>query len=85
MSATWQLSFLYAVAFGGFVAFSVYLPTYLTAAYHLDKGDAALRTAGFVVLAVAMRPIGGWLSDRLRPVPGLVTAFAMLAINSLAV
>jgi NNP family nitrate/nitrite transporter-like MFS transporter len=79
MSATWQLSFLYAVAFGGFVAFSVYLPTYLTAAYHLDKGDAALRTAGFVVLAVAMRPIGGWLSDRLRPVPVLVAAFSVVA------
>ena len=74
MAATWQLSFLYAVAFGGFVAFSVYLPTYLTAAYHLDKGDAALRTAGFVVLAVAMRPVGGWLCDRLNPVPVLVAA-----------
>ena len=24
---TWQMSFLYAVAFGGFVAFSTYLPT----------------------------------------------------------
>ena len=79
MATTWQLSFLYAIAFGGFVAFSVYLPTYLTAAYHLDKGDAALRTAGFVVLAVAMRPIGGWLSDRLRPVPVLVAAFAVVA------
>jgi NNP family nitrate/nitrite transporter-like MFS transporter len=79
MRATVQLSALYAVGFGGFVAFSVYLPTYLTAAYHLDKGDAALRTAGFVVLAVAMRPIGGWLSDRLRPVPVLVAAFSVVA------
>lgn len=78
-AATWQLSFLYAVAFGGFVAFSVYLPTYLTAAYHLAKGDAALRTAGFVVLAVAMRPVGGWLSDRLHPVPVLTTAFSTVA------
>lgn len=78
-AATWQLSFLYAVAFGGFVAFSVYLPTYLTAAYHLAKGDAALRTAGFVVLAVAMRPVGGWLSDRLHPVPVLTTAFSAVA------
>ena len=85
MSAAWQLSFLYAVAFGGFVAFSVYLPTYLTAAYHLDKSDAALRTAGFVVLAVAMRPIGGWLSDRLRPVPVLVAAFGVVAAFALVV
>jgi nitrate/nitrite transporter NarK len=27
-----------------------------------------LRTAGFVVLAVAMRPVGGRLSDRMDPV-----------------
>ncbi|MBO0878183.1 MAG: MFS transporter, partial [Pseudonocardia sp.] len=78
IAATWQLSFLYAVAFGGFVAFSVYLPTYLVAAYHLDRSDAALRTAGFVVLAVAMRPVGGWLSDRLTPAPVLITTFAVV-------
>jgi MFS transporter, NNP family, nitrate/nitrite transporter len=29
LSLTWQMSFLYAVFFGGFVAFSTYLPTYL--------------------------------------------------------
>ncbi|MFF8381618.1 nitrate/nitrite transporter [Streptomyces sp. NPDC015661] len=83
--ATWQLAFLYAVSFGGFVAFSVYLPTYLTRAHDLGRSDAALRTAGFVVLAVAMRPVGGWLSDRTHPVPvlgvsyGLVSACALVA------
>src|SRR6478735_850478 len=30
---TWSMSFLYAVAFGGFVAFSTYLPTYLKDVY----------------------------------------------------
>jgi MFS transporter, NNP family, nitrate/nitrite transporter len=80
IAATWQMSFLYAVAFGGFVAFSVYLPTYLTAAYHLDPAAAALRTAGFVVLAVAMRPVGGWLSDRLPPVSVLIVVFAVVAL-----
>jgi MFS family permease len=66
MRATLQLSALYAVGFGGFVAFSVYLPTYLKQAYGLTQADAALRTAGFVVLAVVMRPTGGVV---LRPVP----------------
>jgi NNP family nitrate/nitrite transporter-like MFS transporter len=80
LAATWQLSFLYAVAFGGFVAFSVYLPTYLVTAYDLDRADAALRTAGFVVLAVAMRPVGGWLSDRFHPVPIVVTAFGVVTV-----
>ena len=79
MPVTLQLSFLYAVAFGGFVAFSVYLPTYLTTAYHLERSDAALRTAGFVVLAVAMRPIGGWLSDRFNPIAVLLAAYGAAA------
>ena len=70
MPATLQLSLLYAVGFGGFVAFSVYLPTYLVNAYDLTQADAAPRTAGFVVLAVVMRPVGGWLSDQFAPGPG---------------
>src|SRR3546814_11101488 len=64
LPATMQLSALYALAFGGFVAFSVYLPTHLKNTYDLTQGDAAARTAGFVVLAVLARPFGGWLSDR---------------------
>ncbi|MFF5217038.1 nitrate/nitrite transporter [Micromonospora sp. NPDC000442] len=80
LSVTWQLCFLYAVGFGGFVAFSVYLPAYLRTAYELSANDAALRTAGFVVLAVAARPAGGWLSDRLHPVPVLVWCFAGTAV-----
>ncbi len=79
LTITWQLCLLYAVGFGGFVAFSVYLPAYLRTAYGLDINDAALRTAGFVVLAVIARPIGGWLSDRLHPVPVLVWSFSGIA------
>jgi NNP family nitrate/nitrite transporter-like MFS transporter len=80
LPVTLQLSFLYAVGFGGFVAFSVYLPTYLKDTFGLSPSDAALRTAGFVVLAVIMRPIGGWLSDRLHPVPVLVGCFTVIAV-----
>lgn len=83
MPATVQLAFLYAVAFGGFVAFSVYLPAYLTNAYDLGRSDAALRTAGFVVLAVAMRPVGGWLCDRLSPVPVLIASYSAVAALAL--
>ena len=77
MRSTIELALLYAVSFGGFVAFSVYLPTYLKTAYHLTQSDAAFRTAGFVVLAVIMRPIGGWLSDRYHPVAVLTFAYAI--------
>ena len=75
LPATVQLSALYALGFGGFVAFSVYLPTHLRNTYDLTQGDAAARTAGFVVLAVVARPLGGWLSDRFHPVPVLTVCF----------
>lgn len=82
MPATLQLSWLYAVGFGGFVAFSVYLPTFLVNAYDLTASDAAVRTAGFVVLAVVMRPVGGTLSDRFGGVPVSVVCF--VAVTALA-
>lgn len=78
--ATLQLSWLYAVGFGGFVAFSVYLPTFLTNAYDLTPSDASFRTAGFVVLAVIMRPVGGTLSDRIGGIPVSVACFAVVAV-----
>ena len=78
----WQAAVLYAVAFGGYVAFSVYLPAYLKTAYGLEQADAANRMAGFVVLAVLMRPVGGWLSDRVGPVPVLTAVFGVVAVGA---
>ena len=63
------MSFLYAVTFGGFVAFSTYLPTYLKDVYSFDLTAAGTRTAGFALAAVIARPIGGILSDRFSPKP----------------
>jgi len=79
---TWQACILYAVAFGGYVAFSVYLPAYLKTAYDLDPADAANRMAGFVVVAVLMRPVGGWLSDRFGPVPVLIGGYAVVVVGA---
>ena len=61
----WLLAAFYFLTFGGFVAFSIYLPTLLQDQFHLAPADAGFRTAGFVVLATLLRPLGGWLSDRI--------------------
>ncbi|WP_243717371.1 MFS transporter [Actinomadura sp. KC345] len=76
LGVTWRMSALYAVAFGGYVAFSVYLPTYLKAEYGLSQADAATRMGGFVLLAVVMRPLGGWLSDRIGAVTVMTASLA---------
>jgi NNP family nitrate/nitrite transporter-like MFS transporter len=79
---TWQAAALYAIGFGGYVAFSVYLPTYLKNAYLLTPADAANRMAGFVLVEVLMRPVGGWLSDRIRPASVLTVAFGVVALGA---
>jgi len=61
---SWVLSLYYFLTFGGFVAMAIYLPIFLTEMFHLTPQDAGLRTAGFVVLATAMRPVGGILADK---------------------
>jgi MFS transporter, NNP family, nitrate/nitrite transporter len=60
---SWKLSIYYFLTFGGFVAMGVYLPIFLTEIFKLTPKDAGFRTAGFIVLATAMRPLGGWLAD----------------------
>ncbi|MGW2084330.1 nitrate/nitrite transporter [Streptomyces sp. NPDC001880] len=75
LRVTWELSALYAIGFGGIVAFGVYLPTYLKTWYGLSPTDAGTKAAGFALVTVVFRPIGGWLSDRFHP--ALVTAAAL--------
>src|SRR5215475_14291723 len=62
---SWLLSLFYFLTFGGFVAFSIYLPVLLKDEFGLKPADAGFRAAGFVVLATLSRPLGGWLADRI--------------------
>ncbi|MGS0684237.1 nitrate/nitrite transporter [Nakamurella sp. GG22] len=83
LAVTWRMAFLYAVTFGGFVAFSTYLPTYLKTIYEFSATDAGTRTAGFAIAAVLARPIGGILSDRIHP--KLVVMFSLAGSAVMAV
>ncbi|MEV5569911.1 MFS transporter [Spirillospora sp. NPDC052269] len=77
---TWRACLLYGLAFGGFVAFSTYLPTYLKNVYHFSAVDAGMRTAGFSLAAVVGRPLGGTLSDRVGPRAVLIFSFSLTAV-----
>ncbi len=81
---TWQMSFLYGIVFGGFVAFSTFLPKYLVTIYpnEVDPVGAGTRTALFAVAAVVARPIGGILADKFGP--KIVSLISLAGIVSLA-
>ncbi|QNE77613.1 MFS transporter [Streptomyces finlayi] len=83
LRVTWELSALYAIGFGGIVAFGVYLPTYLKTWYDLSPTDAGTRAAGFALVTVLFRPVGGWLSDRIHP--AMVASVALLTAALMAI
>ncbi|MGB0099470.1 MAG: MFS transporter [Nocardioides sp.] len=85
LPVTWSMSLLYAVAFGGFVAFSTYLPTYLKDVYDFDLTQAGTRAAGFAIAAVIARPVGGTLSDKIGPRTVAAVSFAGAAVMALVV
>lgn len=85
LGVTWRMSFLYAIAFGGFVAFSTYLPTYIHDIYSFSLTEAGTRTAVFAIVAVIARPIGGTLSDRIGPRTVVAISLAGTAVMAIIV
>jgi len=80
---SWILSLYYFLTFGGFVAMAVYLPIFLTEMFKLTPQDAGLRTAGFVVLATALRPVGGSLADKVGGQAVLKWVFPFTALMAI--
>src|SRR5687768_948174 len=79
----WLLGAFYFLTFGVFVAFSIYLPTLLRAQFGLAPADAGFRAASFVVIATLMRPVGGWLADRIGGAQVLSWVFGGVAVFAL--
>jgi NNP family nitrate/nitrite transporter-like MFS transporter len=80
---SWILSLYYFLTFGGFVAMAIYLPIFLTEMFKLTPQNAGLRTAGFAVLATAMRPIGGILADKVGGTAILKWVFPATAVMAI--
>lgn len=76
---TWTLSLFYFVTFGAFVAFGIYLPTLLIDLYDITPVDAGFRAAVFVVAATLIRPLGGFLGDKIGA--GRVLTFVYFVVS----
>ena len=61
---TLSLALLYSLTFGGFVGFASFLTTFFHESYHVSRVDAGDLTTVVVIAGSLLRPVGGWLSDR---------------------
>ncbi|WP_462412492.1 MFS transporter [Neobacillus sp. Marseille-QA0830] len=74
----WMLSLFYFITFGSFMAFTIYLPSFLVNHFELSSVDAGLRTAGFIMITTLLRPVGGLLADKFNPFLILMAVFFSL-------
>ena len=62
---TWWFSFFYSITFGGFLALVSYLAIYFNTAYGVDKVKVGVLVAAVSLAGSALRPVGGWIADRI--------------------
>jgi len=64
-SRPYRFGLYYFITFGGFVAFTLFLPQYYIETFKLSLPQAGFYTALFALVASLIRPFGGFLSDKI--------------------
>ncbi len=81
---SWALVAMYFTSFGGFLALTVWLPSYWTSLHDLDTRVAGVLTAvGFILLATFIRIPGGALSDRIGGEETAILSFAVVGAGAI--
>jgi len=80
---TWALVILYFTSFGGFLALTVWFPTYWIIFHGFDlKTAALLGGVGFSLLASFIRVYGGHLSDKIGGEKAAIMSFGLVIIGA---
>ncbi len=81
-SRVWRFSLYYVVVFGAYVALAAWLPKYYVDVYDMPLSQAALLTALFIFPASLLRPVGGYVSDRIGARRVMYACFTIMLIAS---
>ncbi len=76
----WWFMFFYSVTFGGFVGLASSLTIYFNDLYHLGPVVAGYCTAACVFSGSLVRPLGGWVADRIGGIRTLLTMYTIAAL-----
>jgi NNP family nitrate/nitrite transporter-like MFS transporter len=76
----WWFCLLYSVTFGGFVGLSTFLPQFFHNQYQLTAIDAGNLAAAAAFTGSTLRPLGGYLADKLGGVRTLTVVLAVVFV-----
>ena len=76
----WWFMFFYSVTFGGFVGLASSLTIYFNDLYSLGPVKAGYCTAACVFAGSLVRPLGGWVADRIGGIRTLLTMYTIAAL-----
>ncbi|MEK7678017.1 MAG: nitrate/nitrite transporter [Verrucomicrobiota bacterium] len=82
---TYLFSFFYGVTFGGFVGLASFLSIYLRDQYGVSKVQAGDLASLCVLSGSFLRPVGGWLADKLGGLRMLTILYGLVGLLVLAV
>jgi len=82
---TWYFCLLYGVTFGGFIGLTSYLSIFFVDQYGLSNVQAGDFVTLCVIAGSCVRPIGGYISDKIGGARMLTFLFIFLAIFMLGV
>jgi len=80
---TWALTFFYFVSFGGFIALTVWLPTYWAGLFSTSLVAAGLLTALYSLSSSLLRVAGGFVSDTLGGEKVVLASFVLVAAGAI--
>jgi len=80
---TWVLTYFYFITFGGFIALTVWFPTYWSELYAVGLVQAGLLTALYSLSASLLRVLGGYTADRIGGEKVTLLSFTIVAAGAL--
>ena len=81
---TWVLTYFYFITFGGFIALTVWFPTYWSELFGITIVQAGLLTALYSLSSSLLRVLGGYAADRIGGEKITLLSFAVVAAGALS-
>lgn len=81
----WVFNIIYIVSFGGYIGFTMFLPTFFHDQFGIPKNQMGQYAAVIAIMASVLRITGGWAADRWGGIRMLNVLLILIAVGAFAV